>query len=317
MKKTVMFAAAALAVLSLLFGCTGGGAGEAASEKKLIGVACNNFNDKWQTYMIDAMKAEAAKYPDYEFQFADGGEDQNKQVGQVEDFITNGAVGIILVAVNTDAAAPMTKACSEAGIPLITVNRLLANQSEATAYVGSQSIDAGIMAAEYMFEKMGGAGKVAVLMGPAGNEAAVKRTEGYHQVQEEKYPDIEFVADEIGNWNRDEGLKIVETWLQAGIEFDCILSNNDEMAMGAVLALEQAGARERVLVAGIDATPDALAFMKEGRLDFTVYQSATGQGTGAVTTMIAALDGTLTETEVWVPFEPVPPEKVDEYIAKW
>lgn len=288
----------------------------AAAEKIQIGVASNNFNDKWQTYMLDAIRTQAKKYPNYEFIFADGNEDAGKQIGQVEDFITSGVKGIILVAVNTDTASPMTKACKAAKIPLVTVNRLLANQDDATAYVGSDSIEAGKMAAETVFKKTGGKGKVAVLMGPAGNEAAVKRTEGYHVVAK-KYPGIKFVAEEIGNWNRDEAIRITENWLQSGLDFDVILSNNDEMAIGAILALEGQGVRSKYVVAGVDATLDALEFMKAGRLDVTVYQSAAGQGAGAVDTMVKAVGGTLKEKMVWIDFEPVTPDKVDEYIARW
>lgn len=287
-----------------------------AAEKIQIGVASNNFNDKWQTYMLDAIRAQAKKYPKYEFIFADGNEDAGKQIGQVEDFISSGVKGIILVAVNTDTASPMTKACKEAKIPLVTVNRLLANQDEAAAYVGSDSIEAGKMAAETVFKKTGGKGSVAVLTGPAGNEAAVKRTEGYHEVVK-KYPGIKFVAEEIGNWNRDEGMRITENWLQSGLKFDIILSNNDEMAIGAILALEGQGVRDKYVVAGVDATLDALEFMKAGRLDVTVYQSANGQGAGAVDTMVKAVEGTLKGKMVWIDFEPVTPDKVDEYIAKW
>ncbi|MDR1913444.1 MAG: substrate-binding domain-containing protein, partial [Clostridiales bacterium] len=89
------------------------------------------------------------------------------------------------------------------------------------------------------------------------------------------------------------------------------------MAMGAILALEAAGVRDDYFVAGVDATIDALQYMKEGRLDATVYQSADGQGRGAVDTMVKALENSLTENMIWIPFEPVTPDKVDEYIAKW
>lgn len=287
-----------------------------AAGKIQIGVASNNFNDKWQTYMLDAIREQAKKYPKYEFIFADGNEDAGKQIGQVEDFISSGVKGVILVAVNTDTASPMTKACKDAKIPLVTVNRLLSNQGEAAAYVGSDSIEAGKMAAETVFKKTGGKGSVAVLMGPAGNEAAIKRTEGYHEVAK-KYPGIKFAAEEIGNWNRDEGMKITENWLQSGLKFDIILSNNDEMAIGAILALEGQGVRDKYVVAGVDATLDALEFMKAGRLDVTVYQSANGQGAGAVDTIVKAIEGTLKEKMVWIDFEPVTPDKVDEYIAKW
>lgn len=287
-----------------------------AAEKKQIGVAITNFNDKWLSYLVDAMRQQAKQYPDYEFIFADGNEDAGKQIGQVEDFISSGVKGVVLIAVNTDTAAPMTKACKDAKVPLVTVNRLLANQDDAVAYVGSDSMEAGVMEAEAVFKKTGGKGRVAVLYGVPGNESAVKRTAGYHQVAK-KYPGVKFVAEEIGNYYREEGMKITENWLQSGLDFDIILSNNDEMAIGAILALEGQGARGKYIVAGVDATPDALQFMKEGRLDVTVFQDAKGQGTAAVDTVIKAVEGNLKEKIVWVPYEPVTPDRVDEYIAKW
>lgn len=310
MRKSFFSVMISLGLLALLAtGCF-------AAEKIRIGVASNNFNDKWQTYMLDAIRSQAKKYPNYEFVFADGNEDSSRQIGQVEDFISTGVKGIILVAVNTDTASPMTKACKQAKIPLVTVNRLLSNQKEATAYVGSDSIEAGIMAAETVFKKAGGKGRVAVLMGPAGNESAIKRTEGYHQIAK-KYPGIKFVAEEIGNWNREEGLKITENWLQSGLDFNIILSNNDEMAIGAVLALEGQRVRNKYIVAGVDATLDALDFMKAGRLDVTVYQSANGQGSAAVDAMVQSVEGKLKNNMIMIPFEPVTPDKVDAYIAKW
>lgn len=287
-----------------------------AAQKKKIGVAVTNFNDKWLSYLVDAMRNQAKKYPNYELIFADGNEDVGKQIGQVEDFISNGVDGVILIAVNTDTAGPMTRACKAAKIPLITVNRMLANQNEATAYVGSDSIQSGVLEAEAVFKKVNGKGKVAVLHGVAGNESAVKRTEGYHQVAK-KYPGIKFVAEEIGNYYREEGMKVTENWLQSGLDFDIILSNNDEMAIGAILALEGQGVRNKYTVAGIDATPDALEFMKAGRLDITVFQNAKGQGAAAVDTMVSALEGKLTKKVVWIDYEAVTPDKVDQYIAKW
>jgi len=287
-----------------------------AAGKTQIGVAVTNFNDKWLSYLVDAMREQAKKYPDYEFVFADGNEDAGKQIGQVEDFISSGVKGVVLIAVNTDTAAPMTKACRDAKIPLITVNRLLSNQEEATAYVGSDSAEAGLMEAEAVFEKTGGKGNVAVLYGVPGNESAVKRTAGYHEAAK-KYPAVKFVAEEIGNYYREEGMKITENWLQSGLDFNIILSNNDEMAIGAILAMEGQGVRNKYIIAGVDATPDALQFMKEGRLDVTVFQDAKGQGVAAVDTVVKAVKGTLTEKIVWVPYEPVTPDKVDKYIAKW
>lgn len=310
MRKKVFCVITVLGLLVLLAtGCF-------AAEKIRIGVASNNFNSKWQTYILNAIEKQAKKYPKYEFIYADANDDSSKQIGQVEDFISSGVKGIILVAVNTETASPMTKACREAKIPLVTVNHLLSNQNEAAAYVGSESSQSGTMQAETVFKKADGKGKVAVIMGPAGNEATIVRTDAYHKVAK-NYPNIKFVAEAIGNWNRDEAIRITETWLQSGLDFDIILSNNDEMAIGAVLALEAFNVRKKFLVAGIDATPDALEFMKAGRLDITIFQSANGQGAGAVNTIVKAVEGTLKEKFIWIDHEVVTPDKVNEYLAKW
>lgn len=93
-----------------------------AADKIRIGVASNNFNIKWQTYILDAIKRQSKKYPKYEFIYADAGDDSSKQISQMEDFISVGVRGIVLIAVNTEIASPMTKACREAKIPLVTVN---------------------------------------------------------------------------------------------------------------------------------------------------------------------------------------------------
>lgn len=290
--------------------------GCSAQEKIRIGVAIDNFNNKWQTYILDAIREQSALYPKYEFIYVDANDDMGKQIGQVEDLITSGVKGIILLTVSTEAAHPITKACRDAKIPLVTVNHLLSNQNEATAYIGSQSIESGVMEAEMLFKKMKGKGQVAILMGPPGHEATVARTEGYMQVAK-KYPGIKFVAEEFGHWSRTEGIRIVENWIQGGLVFDAVLSNNDEMAIGAVLAMEGLGVRKKYIVAGIDATPDALEFMKAGRLDITVFQSARGQGKASVDTIVKAMEGTLKEKWIWIPFEPVTPENAGEYMAKW
>lgn len=293
-----------------------GGEAAASGEKIKIGVAICNYKDTFQVYMRDAMIEQTANYPNYEFIFADGNEDVGKQIAQVEDFITAGCKGVIIVPVNVDTAGPMVSACKDAGVPVVTVNRLMQDQENVGPYVGSESIQAGIMQAEAVFEKLGGKGNVVVLTGPAGSENTVMRTQGVHQVAEEKYPDIKFVGEEIGNWNRDEGIRIVETWIQSGVTFDAVLANNDEMAMGATISLEAAGIRDKVIVAGIDATPDALEFMKEGRLDVTVFQDAKGQGRGGIDAIVKAVEGTAQENMIWIPFELVTPDKADEYMSK-
>jgi inositol transport system substrate-binding protein len=141
------------------------------------------------------------------------------------------------------------------------------------AYVGSQSIKAGIIQAESVVGLLDGKpGHVAMLLGTMGHEAQIKRTEGNKQVFVKK-PNIKVVAEQEGRWDRAKALQIVEDLLQAHPEINVIVANNDEMAIGALLAAKKAGKTDAdMIISGIDATPDALEYLGKG-LDTTVFQS--------------------------------------------
>jgi inositol transport system substrate-binding protein len=106
-------------------------------------------------------------------------------------------------------------------------------------------------------------------------------------------------------------------WISSGVKFDAVVSNNDEMAIGAIQALKAAGVdMKKVIVGGVDATQDALAAMKAGDLDVTVFQNAAAQGSGSVDTALKLAKGEKVETLVWVPFELVTPDNMDKYLSK-
>jgi len=103
-------------------------------------------------------------------------------------------------------------------------------------------------------------------------------------------------------------------WLTAGIEFDAVIANNDEMAIGAIQALKIAGSdMDDIVVAGIDATPDGLTAMQAGDLDITVFQNARRQGAVALDAALAMSEGTKHDDNLWVPFELVTPQNIDNY----
>ena len=285
-------------------------AGEAKPVK--IGVSML-FDDLWLTTMRDAMTAYAAANPGVELVMVDSKEDVAVQLGQVENFVAQGLDAIVLVAANTDATDPMTKAAIDAGIPLVYVNRKPANLPEGVAYVGSDSIDAGIMQMEWIAEKLGGKGNVVIMNGNLAQEAAQMRTAGVKQVAE-KFPDIKIIKEDTGNWARAQGLALMENWLSTGEQIDAVASNNDEMAIGALSAIEAAGKLGQIIVGGVDASPDALAEMDKGRLDVTVFQNAKGQGEGGIATAVALARGEAVEPIVWIPYELVTPENYKEYM---
>jgi len=271
------------------------------------------FDDLWLTTLRDAMTAYAESQPGVELIAVDSKEDVAVQLGQVENFVAQGVDAIIVIPANTDAVEPMTKAAQDAGIPLVYVNRKPADLPEGVAYVGSDSIDAGIFQAEWLAEKLGGKGNVVIMQGNLAQEAAQQRTAGVKQVFE-KYPDIKIIKEDTGNWSRDQGLALMDNWLSTGDQIDAVASNNDEMAIGALSAIEAAGKLGQILVAGVDASPDALAEMDKGRLNMTVFQNAAGQGEGGIKAAIALAKGEKIDQITWIPYEPVTPENYKDYM---
>jgi len=273
------------------------------------------FDDLWLTTLRDAMTEYAASQPGVELIAVDSKEDVATQLGQVENFVAQGVDAIIIIPANTDAADPMTKAAQDAGIPLVYVNRIPSNLPEGVVYVGSDSIQAGIMQAEWLAEQLGGKGNVVIMNGDLAQEAAQMRTEGEKQVFA-KFPDIKIIREDTGNWSRDQGLALMENWLASGDQIDAVAANNDEMAIGALQAIEAAGQLGNILVGGVDASPDALQEMDKGRLNVTVFQNAAGQGEGGIKAAIALARGEKIDQITWVPFELVTPENYKDYMNK-
>lgn len=284
----------------------------AAGEPIKIGVSML-FDDLWLTTLRDAMTAYADGQEGVELVMVDSKEDVATQLSQVENFVAQQMDAIILIPANTDATDPMTKLATDAGIPLVYVNRKPANLPEGVAYVGSDSIVAGRLQMEWIAEKLGGKGNVVIMNGNLAQEAAQMRTAGVKEVAA-KFPDIKIIKEDTGNWSRDQGLALMENWLSTGDEINAVASNNDEMAIGAISAIDAAGKLGQIIVGGVDASPDALAEMDKERLNVTVFQNAAGQGEGGIKAAIALARGETVEQITWVDYELVTPENYKDYM---
>ncbi|WLS78356.1 sugar ABC transporter substrate-binding protein [Erwinia pyri] len=284
------------------------------AKEQTVGVALANFDLNFVSILRTQMMKELAKEK-MTGQFEDAKGDVAIQVQQVENFINQGVDAIILNPVDTQAVKPMMEAASRAKIPLIFVNRkpevpLGANM----AYVGSDSALGGKMEMEALAKKMNYKGNVAILMGALSAEEARQRTKATEEVIA-KYKDMKVVEKQSAKWMRNEAVDVTSGWLLNGDKIDAIAANNDEMAIGAIMALQQAGNKE-VLVAGIDGTPDALQFVKSGKLALTIFQDAAGQGIGAVQTAKKMLAGGKVEGTIWIPYQTVTPENYTSFMTK-
>ena len=279
-----------------------------------VGVALANFDLNFVSILRNQMQQEL-KANQLNGQFVDAKGDVALQVQQVDDFINQGVDAIILNPVDTQGVLPMITAAKNAGIPLVFVNRKPEMKLPADmAYVGSDSALGGEMQMEALAKKMHYKGNVAILMGALSNEEARERTRAVEGVIA-KYKDMKVIEKQSAKWQRNEAVDVVSGWLLNQRPIDAIAANNDEMAIGAIMALSQAK-NEKILVAGIDGTPDGQQFIKTGKMALTIFQDAKGQATGSVQVTKALLDKQKVEAFNWVPYQLIKPENYPTFSAK-
>ncbi|WP_254604320.1 sugar ABC transporter substrate-binding protein [Leisingera sp. ANG59] len=292
-------------------------AGEALAETR-VAVSMTAFDNPFLTIIRDAIGAEADRAGDIEVVFEDAQLDVARQLDQVNNFIADGYDAMVVNPVDGNATTAITQAATAAGIPLVYVNHPPGDVDrlpEGVSFVGSNEVDSGTMQTQQVCELLGGKGNVLVMMGPLENHAAIIRTKDIHDViATSGCSGMTVVEEQTANWSRAEAQDLMTNWLTAGVQFDAVIANNDEMAIGAILAMKAAGtSMEDVVVAGIDATPDGLAALASGDLDVTVYQNAAKQGQVALQTAVSMAGGTPAERNIWIPFEPVTRENMAEY----
>lgn len=302
--------------LLLLAGCGSSSTAGKQEGKIVIGVSLQSFNDKFTTYIMEGMKEVSEKNKDIKIVYVDAQNDSSKQLAQVENFIRQEVNAIIVKPVDTEAMTPMLEQANDAKIPLIGVNALFKGVEDAASFVGSESKEAGILEMEGVAKLLNGKGNIAIMNGGLGHEAQINRTAGYKEVIA-KYPDMKIVSEGTAEWDRSRAMNLMENWLSSGRKIDAVVANNDEMAIGAQNAIEAAGKQDQIVVAGVDATPDALDEIKSGSLDLTVFQDAKGQGSMAIETAIKIAKGEKVEKLNWIPYEVVTKDNVDQFIQKW
>jgi ABC-type sugar transport system substrate-binding protein len=297
----------------------------AAAHAENIGVSMALFDDNFLTVLRNAMQDYAKTQKGVELQIEDAQNDVGRQLNQIQNFVASGVSAIIVNPVDTDATAAMSKLAEDAKIPLVYVNRQPINLDKLPknqAFVASNEEESGTFETKEVCRLLKAAGKtsanIVVMMGELSNQAARQRTKDIHDVI--ATPECSFmkiVEEQTGNWKRTEGQDLMTNWISASVKFDAVISNNDEMALGAIQALKAAKVdMKTMIVGGVDATQDALAAMQAGDLDVTVFQDAAGQGKGAVEAAMKLAKGQPVEQKTWVPFQLVTPENISKFLKK-
>jgi inositol transport system substrate-binding protein len=300
---------AAVAVAGLAMqGCGGGSAG--GKKGLVIGVSLLNVSNEFIVMLNRAMDAKA-KELGVELIVNDAQRSAERQVQQVESFVAQKVDAIILNPCEVEASSPAVDRALAAGIPIVNVNS--ETRSTPTAFVGSRDEDAGRIAMEYIAKRLGGKGELVMLNGFMGQAGQIKRDAGAREVLA-KNPGMKLIADQPADWDRAKGMSLMENWIQSyGNRINAVFGQNDEMALGAVVALEQAKKKDKVIVVGVDAIADAITALKDGRLDATVFQDAKGQGETAVETAVKIVRKQAYDRQAMIPFQLVTRENVAQF----
>ncbi len=310
MKITRFFSVLLISMLALALvtGCSK----KPAEKEQSYALFMSHMTNAFTIEMSDAVKSKAAelgvKVTVYEAE-----KDVAKQISQIETAVQQGVSGIVIEPVSVDGVVPAIEAARKAGVAVVVVNQKISKPEAANSFVGVENFDGGVLEMKTAAEAISGKGNVAFLLGPMGSDAQIGRTNGYYEVLK-SYPDIKVAFEQTANWRTDEALKIVENWLQTGTPLAAVVANNDGMALGALKAVEDAKLLGKVKIYGLDATPDALAAVKDGRLTATVSQSTTLQGTTAMETVNKIVKGESVENEILVSFTLITKDNVDQFI---
>lgn len=296
-----------------------------AAHAEKIGVSIVNFDNNFQTLLRQGIEARAGEVG-AEVQVDDAQNDSAKQLDQINNFIASGVDAIIVTLVDTAASPALVEVAKSANVPLVFVNLEpmdMANLPERQVYVGSNEIESGTLGAFEACKLLRAQGKSSgaegyIVMGSLSHQAALQRTKDVEDILASDMCNFIKVLDkQSSEWSREGAQNLVTNWLSTGVVPDVVFANNDESALGAILALKAANvAMEDVVVVGVDATADALQFMQAGDLDVTVFQNAKAQGGGGVDVALKLIKGEPVEKVTYVPFELVTPANMADYIGK-
>ncbi len=320
MKKRM---ASFLAAILCLFAMAGCGAASSGGEAKILFTVSSM--DTFRQTLADAAQS-AAQSAGVQLDVLDAGGSIEAQVSHIEEAVSGGYNAILCAPVSVDTAVELKATAGD--IPIIFVNSCPDDkqlQADKYMYVGSDEKTAGSFQAEYVLDALSGKDElnVMILKGETGHSGTIGRTKGVKAALEASGKKINYVFEDYANWDSQQASDMFEVFLRTGQPLDCVICNNDTMALGVVEACKNNGIDLSALpVLGVDATAEGCQAIQNGEMAFTVYQSASGQGTAAVETAIAlAGGGSAKDIEglsddgkyVWVPFEKVDSGNVSQY----
>jgi ribose transport system substrate-binding protein len=314
MKKVWNIIGAGPALLGTLMALANSLPSATAADKLVIGFSQGTMNHPWRVAMVDGNKKYATEhYPDVDLVVTDGQNQATKQVSDVESLISRGIKVLVISPLQAQALTPIVKQAMEANIPVITLDRAV--NTKVTCQVGAQNKPIGVEAGQFIAEKLNGKGNVIEVQGTAGASATIDRHDGFREALKDS-PGIKVVADQFCDYLREPAVKFVEDMLQrfGPGQLQAIYAHNDEMALGAIKAVEAAGRSKEIVVIGIDGQNSAFQAVKDGKLAATfIYPFCAPEG---IEYAYKIAKGEQVPPVVELKSTQVDPSNIDQYLGK-
>ncbi|KOO04750.1 ribose ABC transporter substrate-binding protein RbsB [Vibrio nereis] len=270
-----------------------------AQAQDTMAIVLSTLNNPFFVTMKDGAEAKA-KELGYDLIVLDSQNDPSKELSNVEDLTVRGVKAILINPTDSDAVSNAIRMANRSNIPVLTLDRG-ASRGEVVSHIASDNVAGGEMAGRFIMEKVGEKAKVIQLEGIAGTSAARERGEGFMKSVESS--DMELLASQPADFDRTKGLNVMENLLAANPDVQAVFAQNDEMALGALRAVQASG--KDVTIVGFDGTDDGIAAVNRGKLSATVAQQPDLIGALGIETAVKVLQGDSVDQYIPVPLKVV------------
>ncbi len=268
--------------------------------------------DSFAAWLANSVLKEAKKYPDMTVTVFDGQSRNDLMQTHIENAVQNKFDLTIVQSYDPAIQIDPVKAAMAQGMKIIATNPRF--QDDSIPSVDANPYQQGAENAKLALTQVPKNAQVVILDGPAGNPHSMGRREAWKKEFFDKRPDVKILDEQIANWNKDEGMRLMEDWIQAHGKIDAVISMNDNMAAGAIEAVKGSGATTFPLIYGVDGTAEAVLLIKDGKMTSTTLQNANDLAAKVVKLAQDMLTGVKADTNQTIQAELITKDNVDKYI---
>ena len=285
----------------------------AAAEKKRVAILIADMTATYAAWLAQSFQELTPNYSELDVTILDCKNNMSEAIANLENAVTQKYDMVLVQPVDADALASQLDITIDAGIPVCVVN-LPRGEVTRASNVDADPIEQGAVPAKVAKELIPQNGKVVVLHGPSGNAHSIGRRVGFKDVLFDARPDIEILDEQIANWFKDEGMRLMEDWLQRYPQIDAVISMNDAMALGAIEAAKAVGRDKQITYYGVDGLADAVLSIADGDLTATCVQNAYAQAAAGMAIAKRVLNGEIEQEVIIVPGELITKDNTEKWI---